>query len=236
MFRKISLALATVMVITAAFAGCGQKKDEAPADKAQTEVESEEPSEDAEDAEEAAPVYDGPQAEALAAYKAILEAAPVLEGEHEELNDATLDYDTNIQKFGEHYDDFTLLDLDQDGIPELIAQTVVNFRWTPISIYTYADGEAVLLKDPLDELSHATFEQNSSANGAYDLYLCEENHIHNVWRGSTPMGEMEDNFAYDLQGTTLVETECTVGENEYTIYFGQIAKVNSEENREAMME
>lgn len=165
---------------------------------------------------------------ALAAYREILEAAPALEGEHTELADASFDYDQNLELFGAHYELFALSDLNQDGIPELIALSTVNFRWTPVSVYTYADGKAALLKDPSDPGAHGTFEQRSTANGAYITYICGENHIHSVWRGTGPTGEAEEeNRAYALEGTTLTAIDCTAGESESTIYFGDIAKANT---------
>ena len=182
----------------------------------------------------AAPVED-PQAEAVSAYQKILEAAPALEGEHEELADASFGYEQNLKKFGNHYDLFALKDLNQDDVPELVALTIVNFRWTPVSVYTYADGNAVLLKDPLNAPCPVTFEQNSSANGAYVIYFCEANHIHNVWRGATPLGEAEENRAYALEGTSLILKDCLAGENEKIVYFSDIAKENSAENRAAIV-
>ena len=174
-------------------------------------------------------------AEAMLSYQKIMKAAPAIEGEQEALADASFGYDENLKMFGNHYDLFALSDLNQDGIPELIALSTVNFRWTPVSVYTYADGNAVLLKDPLNPEAHGTFEQQSTANGAYLTYICEENHIHNVWHGTDPMGEaVEENHAYVLDGTTLTATDCTVGESENTIYFSDIAKVNSAENADAI--
>lgn len=171
---------------------------------------------------------------ALLAYQEILNAAPALEGDHAELADASFDYDQNLRLFGKHYELFALFDINQDEIPELIALSTVNFRWTPLSVYTYADGEAVLLKERSDTEAHATFEQRSTANGAYITYLCEENHIHSVWRGTTPVGEAEENSAYALDGTTLTAVDCTAGETENTIYFHDIAKENTPENIAAL--
>lgn len=172
---------------------------------------------------------------ALLAYQEILKAAPAIEGEHEELEDAAFDYDQNLQMFGNHYDAFAILDINQDGIPELIALSTVNFRWTPVSVYTYADGNAVLLKDPADGGAHGTFEQSSTANGTYTTYICGENHIHSVWRGTNPMGDAEEeNHAYVVEGTTLTATDCSVGENGNTIYFSDIAKENVAENVDAI--
>lgn len=174
-------------------------------------------------------------ADALSAYQEILRSAPAIEGEHEELMDASFDYEQSLEMFGKHYDTFAIADINQDGIPELIALTTVNFRWAPISVYTYADGSAVLLKDPLDEGAHDTFQQQSTANGAYITYICEDNHIHSVWRGTDPAGNAaEENHAYILDGTNLVATDCTVGESENTVYFSDIAMANTAENVDAI--
>ena len=78
--------LICVLFLTAALVGCGQAADPAPT---------------------AAPVNDQ-RAEAMSAYRAILEAAPALEGEHEELTDASFNYEQNREKFGNHYDLFAL--------------------------------------------------------------------------------------------------------------------------------
>ncbi len=113
--------------------------------------------------------------------------------------------------------------------------TEVNFRWTPISVFTCKEGQAGLLKDPLDAGAHGTFEQYSAANGGYNAYICEANHIHSVWHGTDPMGEAaEDNYAYALSGTELTAAACTAGESENTVYFYDIAKANTAENVDAL--
>lgn len=170
----------------------------------------------------------------LKAYRDILQAAPAMDLTREELSNAAFGYEENLALFGNHLDSFAILDLNGDGTPELIAQSVVNFRWAPISVYTYADGKAVLLKDPLDANAHGTFEQNSSANGAYLTYVCGENHIHSVWRGATPVGEEEENYAYILTGTALTLTDCTTGESGKTIYLSDILKSNTAENTDSL--
>lgn len=175
------------------------------------------------------------QEKALLAYQEILKAAPAIEGEHEELVDAAFDYDENLRLFGNHYELFALYDINQDEIPELIALSTVNFRWTPIFVYTYANGEAILIRNQFDAQTCGTFEQRSTANGAYITYICEVNHIHSVWRGTNPMGEdEEENHAYVLNGATLTEIDCSIGETENTIYFDDIAKANTAENVDAM--
>lgn len=172
---------------------------------------------------------------ALLAYQKILNDSPAIEGEHDELYDASFDYDQNMKIFGNHYDQFAVIDINKDEIPELITLSVVNFRWTPVSVFTFTDN-IVLLKNPLDLEAHGTFEQMSIANGAYTTYICEEGHIHNVWRGTTPLGEeAEENFAYSFDGDSLTSVDCSAPENENTIYFSDIAKANTAENVAAII-
>lgn len=221
------LLLVCGLVLAAALGGCGKASSSSAVEET--------PKAD----QEASQTTDQPETEAakaLAAYREILQAAPAIEGEHEELSDASFGYEENQALFGAHYDLFALVDLNADEIPELIALSTVNFRWTPVSVYTYANGEAVLLQDPLAPAANSTFEQNSSANGAYTTYICGENHLHNVWRGSTPVGEAEENYAYALEGTTLTTVDCAAEEGENTVYFYDIAKANTAENVAAMMQ
>lgn len=171
----------------------------------------------------------------LLAYQELLQAAPALEGEPEELLDASFGYDENQEMFEDHIERFALLDLDKDGTPELITESTVNFRWNIVSVYTLVDGNAVLLLTSPVEAAHGTFDQQSTANGAYLTFICEDSHIHSRWSGTDPSGaEAEEDHAYLLEGITLTETDCTVGENEAATCFYDIAQVNSPENVEAM--
>lgn len=225
--KKKHIAVLFALLAAAAFGGCksaSAKPQETlpakPEDSIQTVTEE----------TSQAVTEESIAAKAEAAYRALLLAAPAIDTAQTQLQDASFNYEQNMKLFGNHYDMFALTDIDGDGIPELIAQTVVNFRWTPVSVFTYADGEAVLLKDPRDAMAHGTFEQCSTAGGGYTTYLCGENHIHSVWKGMTPVGEMEEDYAYTLSGTELSETDCPVGINERAVYFPDIAKPNTEAN------
>lgn len=165
--------------------------------------------------------------QALLCYQELLKAAPALEGEHPELQDASFGDAQNREQFGEHYDQFAVLDLNQDGVPELLTSTVINFRWVPVCVFTYADGKAVLLTDPAEPSDKVTFAQNSSANGAYVTFVCAENHIHSLWSGDTPVGPMEENHAYVLEGTALTAVDCAATEG---TFFFDIAKPNTAQN------
>lgn len=215
---QIAILLCVFSLLTVLCA-CGSSSAEAPSET--PEAESETPPSDTENA--------------LNAYRDILSAAPAVEGSPDEWADASFGYEQNREAFGDHYELFALADLSRDGVPELIAQRTVNFRWTSLSVFTYANGEAVWLKNPSDTNGHATFEQNSAANGAYVTYFCENGHIHSVWRGADPFGNaLEENHAYAQDGTALIEVECSIGEGENTVDFYDIAMANTPENAQGI--
>lgn len=225
---KLKYILLTVLVaLTCVLGGCGNTQTQ-PATQPVTQPESQ-PVTQPEVQVEAQP--EEPADPVLLCYKEILSAAPALESFPEELQDASFDDVVNHEMFGNHYDQFMLVDLDRDGSPELIASTIINFRWIPISVFTYANGQAVLLKDPMGESVNGTFEQMSVANGAYDTYICADNHIHSVWSGMTPVGEMEENSAYELVGTSLNVVNCAASEG--TSFF-DASKPNIAQNRDAL--
>lgn len=217
------------MALVCAFAvilgGCG-KAPTAPTQKAEPteQTEQTEAAPQTEQTEPADPV--------LVCYQELLKAAPAIEGEHPQLQDAAFGDEQNREMFGDHYDRFAVIDINQDGTPELMASTVINFRWVPVSVFTYADRKAVLLKDPTEESVNGTFEQNSSASGAYTTYLCAENHIHSVWSGDTPVGQVEENHAFVLEGTTLTPVDCTAPA---IVSFADIAADNTAQNADAMI-
>ncbi len=168
------------------------------------------------------------KAEAIAAYDVILKANPAINGTPIELQDASFGYEQNQKLFGDHIDSYAILDIDQDGIPELMALSMINFRWTPMSVYTFTDGNVKLLRSPLEEEAHGTFELCCTANGFYNTYICEMNHIHNVWKGTNPMGEEEvEETAFALENGVLTQVECSVGESENATYFSDVAKDNT---------
>lgn len=211
---KKTLSMILCILLTGLLIGCG--------------VQTTEPAEETGSA---------PQTAALEAYRDILKAAPAIEGEHDELMDASFNREQNHERFGDHYDMFAVIDINQDGVPELIAQSVINFRWTSLAVYTYTDGAAILLQDSQSSPEKGSIDQMSTANGAYTTYICEAQHIHSVWSGADPFGEeLEENSAWAIDGTTLTAAECAEGENEKIVYFYDIAQVNNTENADALVQ
>lgn len=164
---------------------------------------------------------------AIASYEELLKDAKAIDIMSDLLYDASMDYEQNLSIFGKHYDTYAFYDINQDEVPEMIATSMINNRWTQVYVYTYKDGKAVLLSDETNSMTHCTFDQNATANGSYSIAFCGEKHIHSIWRGTNPIGEeVEENFAYTLEGTTLKSVECEMKDSDSVVYYSNISKVN----------
>lgn len=218
-FRKSITICLSLVILAGLFAGCSTAKPEAATMPEKTAAEK-----------------------AMAMYAELLEACPAVPREEGDcLEDLTFGYDENLAKFGKHYDTFAVLDLDRDGIPELIATTIVNRGWVPVSIFRYqaAENQLQLLKDPLDPEAHGTFEHMSTAGGSYALYVCKDNHLHSTWGGDTPIGFQEENHAYAVNPEGLAAVDCPVSifsgeEAHIAVDFSDILRTNDAENRNSV--
>lgn len=230
---RLSAVCLILILLAAFFSGCGTKEPEntqpaVPQTEAPAEPETMEAAEAARTMEE----------KAMEAFRALLEANPAISFQEEEiLSDRSFGYEENMAKFGMHYDFFTIVDLDRDGIPELIANTIINHAWTPVSIFRYQEeeNELQLLADPLFPEAHGTFEQMSTAGGMYRLYLCGKGHVHSLWNGDTPIGFQTENTACVLRSGSLEIVQCEVGSGGKlpfgVLSLNDIMQVNDEETR-----
>lgn len=228
-YKSISLCMVMVM-LAGICVGCG---------KTPSKIEpTEETTRPIVQTQETAPTKT-PAEKATAMYKELLETYPnIVPDNIEVLDNVTLGYEENLSKFGMHYDYFSVVDLNRDGIPELVASTVINTAWTTVSVFEYNEFEnqLYLLKDPLDPQSHATFEQRSTAGGDYFLYICKDGHLHNNWGGDTPIGFQEENHAYVLDGENgLIVVSCEISNfSEDAEYTSVLGDVNDEAGRNAV--
>lgn len=135
------------------------------------------------------------------AYKELLDSMPPANFD-DDVTAASFSDAENYAKYGDHIDHFVLKDISGDGVPELFAVTIVNFRWTIVNIYTYKDDRVKLV---------SSYEDSSPACGFYYSYICEENHYHDRWMGA-PIDEMlTEETAYYYDGLTMRETVCGTG-------------------------
>lgn len=87
-------------------------------------------------------------------------------------------YDAAFSKKDKSYVScFATTDIDKDGIPELITQTNVNFRWYVVRIYTYKNKKVKPYK--FSNNKNAVFDNCATAAGGYYFYICKNGHIHN---------------------------------------------------------
>lgn len=166
--------------------------------------------------------------EALAAYYEILDSTPGITGEHFILDDASFGYEDNYRMFGDHFDWFCIHDINEDGIPELIATSIINFRWNQVYVYSYLDGEAVLLENGSVPCEHGSIDQNASASGTYTLFFCDNNHIHSLYVTNIDGELYQEEYAYEIIGAELVAVDACDSTN--AIPFDQNSIHNSSEN------
>lgn len=69
---------------------------------------------------------------------------------------------------------FMLVDLDKNGIPELVGIHYENARYALIYAFTYKNGEVKKIKE---------FSAVSTAQGRYDSYICKQRHFHLNYEG-----------------------------------------------------
>lgn len=233
-FLKSTVFCMVLVMLMAFCTGCGQthEKSEPSQTTVQPTVET----------TEATQPSQTPAEKAMAMYEELLKTYPtIVDDNSEDLNDLSFGYEDNLAKFGMHYDVFGVIDLNQDGVPELVASTIVNTAWIPISVFEYdeAGNRLCLLKDPLDPESHATFEQMFTAGGGYSLYICRNGHLHDNWGGDTPLGFQEENHAYVLNEEGLAAVDCAISNytgnaSDIAVYFRDILRINDEETRNSV--
>ncbi|MBR1629014.1 MAG: hypothetical protein IJ679_07090 [Lachnospiraceae bacterium] len=146
---------------------------------------------------EAAPAND-----AKAAYAKMLKRHPRIQIDDYSFYDAAFSMDDKS-----YVNRFALCDLDGDMIPELITETPVNFRWFIERIYTFEGGKVKPYK--FSNGGEAVFNNCATANGGYYFYICDRNHVHNVYSG----GAVSEEYAYAVSNKRLVDialpNDCT---------------------------
>lgn len=77
---------------------------------------------------------------------------------------------------------FLLVDMDQDGLPELVVKHPDAYKSDRLYVYTYKSGSVVQVKN-VDgtEGKDAFINISSQANGLYSVFGCGQNHLHVVW-------------------------------------------------------
>lgn len=80
---------------------------------------------------------------------------------------------------------FLLVDLDQDGVQELVVQHPYSYKSDRLYVYTYQSGKVVQVKNVDGEKGERAYiDMNSQANGSYGVFGCGQNHLHVVWNAA----------------------------------------------------
>ncbi len=76
---------------------------------------------------------------------------------------------------------FMLLDLNKDGIAELITYHDVAYKTGNVYVYTYKKKKVKLLKDK--NKNYAKVPLDSSGGGSHKIFACSNGHLHVHWTG-----------------------------------------------------
>lgn len=94
------------------------------------------------------------------------------------------DFSTKNTESYKKADRFMLVDLDKNGVPELIVTHPIAWKDDVIYVYTYKSGKVVQVKDMDGRVGElAAVSISCQASGRYEVYKCEKKHLHVIWNG-----------------------------------------------------
>ncbi len=77
-----------------------------------------------------------------------------------------------------------IVDLDKNGVPELVVTHPVAYKEDNIYVYTYKSGKVAQVKDVYGRKGElAAISINCQASGRYEVYKCKKKHLHVIWNG-----------------------------------------------------
>ena len=92
---------------------------------------------------------------------------------------AEFDFSTKNKESYQKADCFLVIDLDKNGVPELIVKHPIAYKDDEIYVYTYKKGKVVQIKDTNGKKGKAaSINISCQANGRYTVYKCKKNHLH----------------------------------------------------------
>ena len=79
---------------------------------------------------------------------------------------------------------FLITDMDQDGIPELVANHDIAYKMARLYVYTFKNGKMKRLKLKTDDGKQEFIDVSSNADGLYEIYKDKKGYLHTDWSGS----------------------------------------------------
>lgn len=77
--------------------------------------------------------------------------------------------------------DFLIVDLDKNGVPELVTYHDISYKQGHLYIFTYKSGKIRRVKNSKGK--NSVINVSSNAAGWYSIYKCNKNHLHCDWNG-----------------------------------------------------
>lgn len=94
------------------------------------------------------------------------------------------DFSTKNTENYKKADRFMIVDLDKNGVPELVVTHPVAYKSDNIYVYMYKSGKVAQAKDTFGRKGEtAAVSINCQASGWYGVYKCRKKHLHVVWNG-----------------------------------------------------
>lgn len=79
---------------------------------------------------------------------------------------------------------FFVVDLDKNGIPDLVTVHPMGWKYERLYIFTYKNGKVIKVND---NTGKNIIEMSHVANGMCWAYVCNKNHLHKGWNGLNPI-------------------------------------------------
>ena len=89
------------------------------------------------------------------------------------------DFSTKNTENYKKADRFMIVDLDKNGVLELVVTHPVAYKSDNIYVYTYKSGKVAQAKDTFGRKGEtAAVSINCQASGGYEVYKCRKKHLH----------------------------------------------------------
>lgn len=114
------------------------------------------------------------------------------------------DWDSRNSEKRDKCRSFIIVDLDKNGVPELVTEHEEGWKLGFLNVYTYKNGKVQYVKTKKG--NKAKISVNCPAIGWYEVYECSKGHIHADWVGKNWLSGMyvgSDFSAYKMKNGRL---------------------------------
>lgn len=94
-------------------------------------------------------------------------------------------------------DSFLIVDLNKDGVPELVTKHPYAYKMDSLYAYTYKGGKVKQVKGLYGIGEYASISIDCNAAGWYSVYKCKKGHLHTIWKSYDAMTN-KDNVEHSI--------------------------------------